>query len=72
VVSNSGTPTLSANTTAPVDLIYRKPDGWTSRPEHCGSRTEAERLRDATNLIAPAAAARRTWSIEPCTCGGAR
>lgn len=58
-----------ASIRGPVDLSYVESDGWHSRPQHCQSVTEAERLRDATNgLSGHDARTRRRWLIEPCTC----
>jgi hypothetical protein len=67
--------TEQATVSGPVDLTYREPSGWSSVPEHCATRAQAERLRDATNsLSGRSAATRRTWQIQPCACreGGNR
>lgn len=72
MVQDCFTSTSSAEEPTPVDLAYTEPSGWTSTPTHCANRVVAERLRDATNFLTPAAATRRVWTIAPCACGGAR
>lgn len=67
------TATTSTGDHAPVDLTYMESNGWTSPPTHCVNHAEAERVRDETNLLTPAAAQHRVWTIVPCACeGGAR
>jgi hypothetical protein len=60
-----------------VHLTYAEPHSmratWTSPPRCLPDRAAAEEHRDSTTVLAgPSAAARRSWSITSCTCGGAR
>jgi hypothetical protein len=60
-----------------MHLAYTEPHSirgvWTSPPRCLPDRVAAEEHRDSTTVLAdPSAAARRTWTITPCTCGGAR
>jgi hypothetical protein len=60
-----------------VHLSYTEPHStrgtWTSPPSCLPDRATAEDVRDGiTALAGPSAAARRTWTINPCTCGGNR
>jgi hypothetical protein len=58
-------------------LVFTEPHSihgsWTSPPRCLPDRAAAEEHRDSTTVLAgPSAAARRTWTIGPCSCGGAR
>ncbi|MDN5914600.1 MAG: hypothetical protein L0I76_05750 [Pseudonocardia sp.] len=58
-------------------LSYTEPHpdhgAWTSPPRCLPTQAAAEAIRDAVTVLAgPGARARRTWTVGPCTCGGAR